>query len=113
MNDEGWYLYATELPSDQGPIPTSLRFTPKESYALVGGIQEPAPEEQYDPNFAMLVRYHHDTTRFAQRIKLVGSAPSTVEGELEYMCCNSSTCLPPRVVPFSIVLPAATPQNDR
>jgi hypothetical protein len=113
VNEDDWYLYATVLPSDEGPVPTSFRFTAAESYTLVDSLVEPGPVEQYDPNFAMVVRYHEDTTRFSQRIKAVGTDPFTVEGELEYMCCNSITCLPPLVVPFSIPVSSGTHQNDR
>ncbi|MEX1133157.1 MAG: protein-disulfide reductase DsbD domain-containing protein [Flavobacteriales bacterium] len=111
--EDDWYMYATVLPSDEGPLPTSFRFMPAESYTLVDSLVEPDPVEQYDPNFAMMVRYHDDTTRFSQRIKAMRAGPFTVEGQLEYMCCNSSTCLPPLVVPFSIPVSSRTPQNDR
>ncbi len=113
VNEGGWHLYATVLPSDEGPVPTSFSFVPDSSHVQVGALEEPVPVEKYDPNFAMVVRYHEDTTRFAQRIKAIKAGPFTVEGELEYMCCNGNTCLPPLVVPFSIPVPAGTPLIER
>lgn len=100
--EEGWHIYATVLPSDEGPLPTEFRFSPSDSFELVGLIHEPDPVEEYDPNFAVDVRFHHGATRFAQRIKINSEEPLTVVGELEYMCCNGSTCLPPLIVPFRI-----------
>ena len=54
--DEGWHVYATELPSSDGPIATSIRITPSSSYGTVIALEEPAPKEEYDPNFAMVVK---------------------------------------------------------
>jgi hypothetical protein len=100
--DTGWHLYATELPSNEGPVPTSFRFTGSQAFTLSGPLQEPTPEEEYDPNFAMVVRYHGGTPRFRQKLVPVAPGPFTVNGELEYMVCNDITCLPPVVVPFTI-----------
>lgn len=111
--ETGWHLYATELPSDGGPIETSFTFTPSEYYSLSGSLHEPEAIEEYDPNFAMLVRYHGGVTRFKQGIKPIGTAAFVVEGELEYMCCNDKTCLPPLRVPFRIPIAGITPQIDR
>ena len=47
--EEGWHLYATELPSDIGPLPTIFRFTPSKEYMAVGALQEPPPVEP-DPD---------------------------------------------------------------
>jgi len=112
-NEVGWYIYATVLPSDDGPVPTSFHFEANDHYALESSLVEPEAIEQYDPNFGMVVRYHADTTRFAQRIKALTADAFVVEGQLEYMCCNDRTCLPPRVVPFRIPVTPGTPQNDR
>lgn len=104
--EKGWHLYATELPSDQGPIATSFRFTPSEAYTVEGKLIEPAPVEEYDPNFAMVVRHHSGTPAFTLPIVRRTAAAFTVEGELEFMVCNDKTCLPPEVVKFQIPVPA-------
>jgi hypothetical protein len=111
--ETGWHLYATELPSDEGPIATSFTFTPSENYSLSGPLLEPGAIEEYDPNFAMLVRYHGGVTRFKQGIIPNGTGAFVVEGVLEYMCCNDHTCLPPLRVPFRIPIAGITPQIDR
>jgi DsbC/DsbD-like thiol-disulfide interchange protein len=111
--EPGWYLYATELPGDEGPVPTIFRFKPSEQFVLVDAIQEPVPVEKYDPNFAMQVRYHSGTAVFVQDIERKDTSAIVVEGELEFMCCNDHTCLPPRIVPFSIPIPGGSPKHDR
>ncbi|MBK8500514.1 MAG: hypothetical protein IPL52_17260 [Flavobacteriales bacterium] len=100
--EEGWHIYATELPSDQGPLPTVFRFTPSSAYASLGALQEPKAVEEFDENFGVQVRHHSGEARFLLSVKPVISGAFSVEGEVEYMACNGSTCLPPVSVPFKI-----------
>jgi thiol:disulfide interchange protein DsbD len=97
----GWHLYATTLPSDEGPIPTSIRLKDTKAFTLVS-LQEPTPVEEYDPNFAMVVRHHSGTPSFVLLLKPNTKAPLVVEGEVEFMLCNDKTCLPPVGVPFKV-----------
>lgn len=107
--EEGWHVYALTLPSDQGPIATSIRLHPSEVYERVGDVQEPTPVETYDPNFAMVVRYHDGAPIFTQRIRPLKDGPVVVvDGEVEYMVCNDKTCLPPVTVPFSLTISPET-----
>jgi thiol:disulfide interchange protein DsbD len=99
--EEGWHLYATTLPSDEGPIPTSIRLKDTKAFTLVS-LQEPTPVEEYDPNFAMVVRHHSGTPSFVLLLKPNTKAPLVVEGEVEFMLCNDKTCLPPVGVPFKV-----------
>lgn len=100
--EKGWHIYATTLPSDEGPIATSIRIKPSADYALIGELVEPAPKEVFDPNFGMDVRYHEGSPAFSQVIKPAKPGAFDVEGEVEYMVCNDKTCLPPVVVPFKL-----------
>jgi DsbC/DsbD-like thiol-disulfide interchange protein len=104
--EEGWHLYATELPSDMGPIPTSFRFDPSNAFEVAGPLTEPDAHEEFDPNFSMVVRHHSGAPVFTLPIVRRTSEAFQVEGELEYMVCNDKTCLPPEVVRFSIPIPA-------
>lgn len=104
--EQGWHLYATTLPSDQGPIPTSFNFNKTTEWVAKGDLVEPEPKEEYDINFAMEVRHHSGNPVFMLPIDRKTNETFKVEGELEYMVCNDKTCLPPKVVPFSIVVPA-------
>ncbi|MEO8591326.1 MAG: protein-disulfide reductase DsbD N-terminal domain-containing protein [Flavobacteriales bacterium] len=100
--EKGWHLYATELPSDEGPIATSFRFTPSSDFQVVGTLSEPKPVERYDENFGMTVRYHSGNPHFILTVLPKANGPFTVEGEVEFMVCNDRTCLPPTVVPISV-----------
>lgn len=103
---EGWHIYATKLENDLGPIPTTIRFEKNDALVPVGELGEPVPEEVFDPNFEMQVRYHSGAPVFVQQFKTT-AAVQVVKGEVEFMVCNDKTCLPPEVVKFSLDIPAA------
>lgn len=104
--EQGWHIYATRLENELGPIPTTIRFQQNDAWVPMGGIVEPAPEEVFDPNFEMQVRYHSGAPVFAQHFKNPSGA-NVLSGEVEFMVCNDKTCLPPEVVKFSIDVSAA------
>jgi thiol:disulfide interchange protein DsbD len=101
--DEGWHIYALSLAQEDGPIPTAIRMGASDSY-LVGPVSEPAPEEAYDPNFGMDLRFHSEAV-FLVTVERLKEGPLTILGEVEYMACNDKTCLPPKVLPFSLTVP--------
>jgi len=102
---EGWHMYSTTLANDDGPVPTTIHFTASDSYKLISPLVEPTPEEVYDPNFSMQVRYHSNTARFIQRLEPKGTGSFVLKGEVEYMVCNDKTCLPPTTVSFVLDVP--------
>ncbi len=103
--EEGWHIYALTLPRDDGPFPTSVKVNTATDHKA-GAVVEPRPEEAYDPNFGMDLRFHSGTVVFTVPVERTGTAAFTVTGEVEYMACNDKTCLPPAVVPFSVTVPA-------
>jgi DsbC/DsbD-like thiol-disulfide interchange protein len=103
--EEGWHLYALTLPREDGPFPTVISVTPSDLFKA-GAPVEPQPVEVEDPNFQMLVRYHGHVTEFTVPIERLSKEAFTVEGAVEYMCCNDKMCLPPVTVKFSVPFPA-------
>ncbi|MDX9904960.1 MAG: protein-disulfide reductase DsbD family protein [Bacteroidales bacterium] len=104
--DKGWHIYGTDIPED-GPIPTSFKFTPSDDYELSGSLKTPKPIEKYDNAFEMDLRYFDDNAVFTQRVKMKSGTAFTIKGELEYMACDDSRCLPPEYVEFFFDLPGA------
>jgi thiol:disulfide interchange protein DsbD len=103
--EEGWHIYALTLPRDDGPIPTAVRVNPSAEH-VAGAVVEPKPEEAYDPNFGMDLRFHERTAVFVVPVERLAKGGFTGSGEVEYMACNEKTCLPPVAVPFSVTVPA-------
>lgn len=108
--DEGWHVYSNDLPPG-GPIPTSFNFVASGDYELKGKITTPTPIEKYDNAFEMDLRYFDGIAEFKQAVTLKSPGAITVTGELEFMACDDSRCLPPEYVSFSFQLPAYTAEN--
>ena len=104
--EDGWHVYATKLESDMGPIPTEFLFENLEGAELVGEINEPTPHKEYDPNFEMELSWFEKEVTLSQKVKLT-SPMATITGELTYMTCDESKCLPPEYIPFEFNIEAA------
>ncbi|PTN09873.1 cytochrome c biogenesis protein CcdA [Mangrovibacterium marinum] len=99
--DDGWHLYDTKLP-DGGPVPTSFHFNENANVELVGAMTtDPQPTEKFDETFQMDLRYFASKAVFTQVVQVKSADPVTIDGYLEFMCCNDETCLPPTEVEFS------------
>ncbi len=106
--EDGWHLYALELPSDQGPIPTSFEFDESADFALVDKVQQGKYKTDYDPNFMMDLHFFDVEALFRQKIERKNSKAFSVSGMLTFMVCNDEMCLPPEDVYFDIDVPAST-----
>ncbi|HNW88571.1 MAG TPA: cytochrome c biogenesis protein CcdA [Bacteroidales bacterium] len=109
--DNGWHLYSQDIP-ENGPLPTEFVFEKSNTYSRVGGVTEPKPIMEKDPNFDnMLLKFFAKKAVFKQKIKLLSSKPSKVKGSLSFMCCNDVSCLPPNDVPFNISVEGSTAET--
>ncbi len=101
--DPGWYIYGTELEAG-GPIPTRIDFDAGEGFELVGELQYPDAEVKFDPNFDMDIPMYGESVTFVQRVRVLTASTITVSGEVEYMSCDDTRCLPPDFMGFSFDL---------
>ena len=101
--DEGWHLYSQKTPANSGPIPVTINITKKKDLKLIGKFQEKLePHEIFDVNFDSKV-YLFEKSFFAhQQIKLKNT--NQIIGNVQYMVCNDTQCLPPIEVPFEIII---------
>lgn len=103
--DPGWHLYSQDVPED-GPIPTYFEFEEGSGYQLIGDVQESKGITEMDPVFDMIITYFENTARFTQRVTLTGNQGTTVNGEVEFMVCDDTNCLPPTYVDLVFDIPA-------
>lgn len=103
--DEHWHVYSTQIEDGIGPVPTMFDFQKVEGAKLVGNIAEPKPHKEYDPNFEMELLWFEKQVTFTQMVKLTGPK-STISGELTYMTCDDSKCLPPDYLEFKFDIEA-------
>ena len=106
--DEGWHLYAINLPDTTTVIPTSFTFEESPDYELVGDVEEPKPIEEFDPNFEEILKWHDDEVTFRQVVEKRSADSLTVKAELVFMTCDASRCLPPEYVDISWELAGAS-----
>jgi len=113
--EKDWHIYAMFLPSQDGPIPTTITFNPSENYELVGSTTEGKYKTEFDPNFNMDLNFHENIAIFTQVIKIKNSNPFKITGLIESMVCNNERCLPPEEVEFDFSINgevASVNQND-
>jgi DsbC/DsbD-like thiol-disulfide interchange protein len=101
--DNGWHIYSQHL-KEGGPIKTAFTFAKSKDYTLVGTVSEPKPETRFEKSFGMDVSFFEKEVIFQQKIKLKSPKVTAIKGQLEYMTCNDSKCLPPDDVNFNIPL---------
>lgn len=103
--DPGWSIYGLNIP-DGGPIATGFEFNDLQGVEFVGEIKAPQPAVKYDPNFDMeLSMYSTREVTFIQTVRVLSNQNSTVTGELVFMSCDATSCLPPDYIEFSFNLP--------
>ena len=114
--EEHWHVYSTTIEDGIGPIPTMIDFKTVKGAELDGGLKEPTPIKEYDPNFEMELLWFENQVTIEQRIKLNADF-AKVTGELTYMTCDDSKCLPPEYLDFEFYIeapikPSAKPQVE-
>ncbi len=109
--EENWHIYSQHLQGD-GPLPTEFLFEEDATgYELIGKVSESDNiHTGYDPNFDMELSYFENEATFKQKIKLTAVGAS-IQGELVYMTCDDSKCLPPEYIPFEFSLGESIEQS--
>jgi len=98
--EEGWHLYAQEVP-EGGPIPTTFSLETNDAYKLIGETQEEEGISLNDPVFEMRIKYFEEQAVFRQKIKLLNNN-AVINASVEFMVCDDERCLPPTVEEFKI-----------
>ena len=102
-----YHMYDLGPYEEFGPNATTFTFEPSEGMTLEGTVYPLIePQRVNDPVFGMEIGYYAGEARFGQRVTL--SAPSVLlNGNVEWMVCDETTCLPPADQDFSIQIEAA------
>jgi thiol:disulfide interchange protein DsbD len=92
--DRGWHLYSMRMEED-GPPPTTIKFS-LGKYQLNGDVQEfGTPVTVFDSTFQMNITWYEENVVFTQKIQYRES--EQVSGEIGFMVCSSSLCIPGEV----------------
>lgn len=99
--DAGWHLYSQKTDENAGPIPTKLLIEPSKNYKIIGSaVEGTVPHEIFDKNFESTVYLFESHYAAEQHINVKKSG--TLKGEMQYMVCDDTKCLPPISVPFTL-----------
>ena len=97
--DDGWYVYSQY--TGDGPVPTEFTFQNSDLFDLSGDVVEGKPIEQFDPNFDAVLTYFKKEALFTQRVIINSREDFILKGDVYFMTCDNSQCLPPEAVDFS------------
>lgn len=97
-----YHLYAQNV-GVEGPVPTTFTFIKNPLTTLEGKPKESGKvikkkEEVWGGN----VNYYEKNVDFIQVVKLKGNIKTSLAGNVEFMVCNDSQCLPPSKIDFSV-----------
>ena len=95
--EKGWHLYSQTVPPD-GPIATQLSFTGSPDYLKKGNTKEDQGHVVNDPIYDMKITYFEKKASFKQRIKVKHKKPFQIKGNVEFMACDDTKCLPPKQI---------------
>jgi len=93
---EHWHLYSQHLP-EGGALPTEFFYDEAQlgkTFELVPKIAaESKTITKFDKVFEMDMTYFDYRATFAQRVKLLDAALTSIEGEVSYQSCDDEKCL--------------------
>lgn len=98
---DGWYIYSQDN-TGEGPRPTKFTFEENEAVRfLEADVREEGKlKDGFDAIFNMRVKKFAEKITFKRKVKLT-DPNATIKGELEFMTCDNTRCLPPEQVPFT------------
>ncbi len=96
-----WAIYS-QFTEPGGPIPTSFEFEQSNEFSLRGEVEEKSnPIRNYSDLFEVNVLKFKDEAHFVQKISKLAEY-TTVRGNITYMVCDATKCLPPKTIPFEV-----------
>lgn len=99
-----FHLYAQKA-GVEGPVPTTISFSPNPLLALEGKPSEKGKLiNKFESAWDGKVYYFEKTVTFVQLVNLKTKAKTSLNGKIEFMVCNDEVCLPPSEVNFKIAV---------
>ena len=93
-NDKTWHHFATDF-DEGGPIITTVKFKPNDSYELVGKLKSINPIKKKDEIFEVNVAYFEGKGEIRQSVKILKDVV-LIEGSHDGQACSDATgqCVP-------------------
>ncbi|PWK22350.1 thiol:disulfide interchange protein DsbD [Arcicella aurantiaca] len=87
--DKGWYMYASDFDPDLGPMVTSFKFAPNETYELVGNPVPIHAKKKHSDIWGGTYTYFTNHAEFRQKIK-IRSEKFHLSGNVSYQVCTEA-----------------------
>ncbi|WP_407401602.1 cytochrome c biogenesis protein CcdA [Sodaliphilus sp.] len=98
--DNGWHMYATELP-DGGPVATSVEWSTLNGVKLDGKLTwDNKPVEKHDKSFDMTLKWWEKKVTLSQAFVVTGEEYE-IKGTIRYMACDDQQCSAPETEQMS------------
>lgn len=99
-----WHVYSQKTP-EGGPVPTNITFSKNPLIVFDSTVKEQGKLiRKHEEVFGVDVKYYEGTLDLVQVVRLKSKVKTTVSGSINFMVCNDKECLPPKAIPFSVVL---------
>lgn len=99
--EPGWHMYDRNL-SEGGPNSTEFLFNTLRGAERIGDFEaDRAPEESYDQQFQMKLRWFQTKVVFRQKLHVTDADNFALVVETRAQACNDETCLAPSGETFS------------
>ena len=102
--ESGWHLYSQFLKSDEGPLSTYITYNLNGVFETIGLTKEVNIENKYDPVWDMEISFFSHIAVFKQKIKSLNPDSLVFTGNVNYMICDETQCLPPDDYSFTVDL---------
>ena len=103
--ESGWHVFSQTQPEDAIGVPTGIRFNPNPLIIVVGKVKEIGKLEKFkDKKLGLSANQYSGAVNFVQTIKLKTKVKTNISGEVEYQTCDDKKCLPPKKIPFNLVV---------
>lgn len=102
--NKDWNTYSVFNTNLLGPLPTLISFEKSGDFELVGGIQEEGLKTKYDEESKSEIGYFKNLATFKQQIKVNSGEEFVIKGNVNYMICNATMCLPPADYNFELTV---------
>ncbi|CAG5076518.1 hypothetical protein [Parvicella tangerina] len=99
-----WNTYSVHNTNFLGPLPTLISFEKNEHYELVGEIEEEGLKTKFDQESESDIGYFKNLAIFKQKIKPISGEEFVLKGNVNYMICNATKCLPPADYSFELAI---------
>ncbi len=101
----GWHLYGLELPAG-GPKATKFDLSGSTGVEFTDSVKPTrTPLSADDPMFGMTLTWWDSNIEFKVRFRLTGENNPTIKAAIAYMCCDGSSCRPPKTERISAPVP--------